>query len=435
MSLYKNARLDNRVDSLQFDLSNKSDKIQISLANAIRRVILADIPVVAIDRSSIEIEINSSPFHNDMLIRRLELTPIILEGARKYDFATLEMMIDVNNETDEIMSVYPSDFTFQGDISADQIVVSNKVLLLKLKPGQQIKLKALFVESTAHENGASFAPASVAIYTFGRDEKVVRQKLSTAEDKDEFLYREADKYYAKTKSDAPLVYHFTIESIGMMSPHQIFNQALIVLNEKLARLKNRVINGEDIEIVLSSDAFDGVDFNLKDEDDTLGNLLSSYLANIKGITFSGYDKPHPHENLVKIQVASDSAEQSVERCTTLFLQNIDGLTQYIEVMRKAWLKVKVKTISKKKVTKRVTEKREVDTEEVEKEEVVKKETKKKVVKKRAVKKKVVKKKETKKKVVKKKETKKKTTEKAKPKKVTIRRKVTKKKTTKGKPNE
>ena len=59
--------------TLKFTLSNN---IPIPMANAIRRVAIAEIPVIAIDYKDINMIANTSILHSDFLKDRIKLIPI-----------------------------------------------------------------------------------------------------------------------------------------------------------------------------------------------------------------------------------------------------------------------------------------------------------------------------------------------------------------------
>jgi len=65
-------------DSISFLLSD----VDVSMANALRRVMLAEVPTMAIDL--VEIEQNTSPLHDEYLSHRLGLIPLISHEVNEY---------------------------------------------------------------------------------------------------------------------------------------------------------------------------------------------------------------------------------------------------------------------------------------------------------------------------------------------------------------
>ena len=68
--MFKNIKQDD--DDLTFEIINKN--IKLALPNALRRIMIAEIPMIAIN--NIEMHSNTSMLHNGILTDRLLLVPI-----------------------------------------------------------------------------------------------------------------------------------------------------------------------------------------------------------------------------------------------------------------------------------------------------------------------------------------------------------------------
>lgn len=65
-------------DRLEFDLLN----VELPTANALRRIIIAEVPTMAID--IVEIQENSSALHDEMLAHRMGLIPLESQVADEF---------------------------------------------------------------------------------------------------------------------------------------------------------------------------------------------------------------------------------------------------------------------------------------------------------------------------------------------------------------
>ena len=99
-------------DLYKFTLSG----INISLANAIRRTILSDIPTLAFDgenKEHCQIEKNTGRLHNEILKHRLSCIPIHMKELDVLPWDYL-MELDVLNETDNMIYITTKDFKIKN---------------------------------------------------------------------------------------------------------------------------------------------------------------------------------------------------------------------------------------------------------------------------------------------------------------------------------
>ena len=95
---------------LTFTISN----INVSYANAIRRVILSDIPTVVFETSPHEknnsiFYVNTSKLNNEILKQRLSCIPIYIDDL-DMPLNDYHLDVDVKNNTDSIIYVTTKDF-------------------------------------------------------------------------------------------------------------------------------------------------------------------------------------------------------------------------------------------------------------------------------------------------------------------------------------
>ena len=105
---------------LTFTINN----INVSYANAIRRVILSEIPTVVFrtfphEKNDATFHINTSRLNNEILKQRLSCIPIHISDLNldldlDLDLADYLMEVDVNNTSDTIIYVTTADFKIKN---------------------------------------------------------------------------------------------------------------------------------------------------------------------------------------------------------------------------------------------------------------------------------------------------------------------------------
>ena len=157
----------------------------VALANALRRIIISEVPTLAI--SEIEVEKNTSSQHNWKLCERLGLIPLVGETEC---VATLDCEYDEEAEN----TIYSGDLVFENP---NVYPVMKDIPIVTLSKGQAIRLNSTCKTGIGKEH-AKWSPVSMA--TFVEDEEGIT---------------------------------LTIESVGQLSGKEIFSKAITILQKKL----------------------------------------------------------------------------------------------------------------------------------------------------------------------------------------------------------
>lgn len=313
----------------------------VSLANAIRRTLLTEIPVVCIRTENetlnqCRISVNTGRLHNEILKHRLSMIPI-----HETDLTRLpgkwELVVDVRNDTDEILYVTSGDFKLRrksakndnaqkdqkddseesggesgGEWMSEQEVrrifppcllpgdtepEANFVDFARLRPspnraagfpGEQLSLVADFSVARAKDN-AMFNVVSKSAYGCTLDVERKNAKLAelVARWKSEGLTEEeirfqvqnfevldAQRYFQEDSFD------FQVQTIGVYTNEDLVHMALRLLWKKFAVVEGekenlwaRVVDG-CVKVIRSPCTIPGCwDVLLEGEDDTFGRLL------------------------------------------------------------------------------------------------------------------------------------------------------------------
>ncbi len=329
--------------------------LNVSLANAVRRIILSEIPVVAIKTDTHEtnqcnITINTTRLHNEILKQRLSCIPVCM-GSDELEIlpGKYQLEVDKQNETDDIDFVTSEDFKIKNKTNGNYLTSDETKRIFppneltkcyidftRLRPkvgnnipGEHLKLSADFSISNAKED-PKFNVVSNCTYGFTPDmaraneewnsrEKVLRSKDTPQPDiefqKKNFYILDAQRYYIENS------YDFTIESVGAYSNRDIVKQAAMVLVEKYTSLI-KDIDADTITINTGETTIDNCyDILLRNEDYTLGKAIEFILYNKhyngdKTFTYCGFHKFHPHDtkSTIRVAFAKKSDKSMVKQC-------------------------------------------------------------------------------------------------------------------------
>lgn len=161
---------------MKFEASN----VSLPMMNSLRRVMMAEIPTLAIDL--VEIEENTSVLADEFIAHRLGLIPLHALGADKLmaqrdceceqycDRCSVRLSLHVKCTTDENMNVYARDLIVQseGDDRYPQRghpVINdpdgNGTLIIKLRKDQEVKLDCIAKKGIAKEHAKWMATTAV----------------------------------------------------------------------------------------------------------------------------------------------------------------------------------------------------------------------------------------------------------------------------------
>ena len=320
---------------LSFTLENTN----VSIANALRRVLLSDIESVVFDTDNDKINIheNTTRFHNEILKQRLGCVPIHIK-----DIAGIENLIfelNVINESDSIQYVTTKDFTIK-DIATDKYLTTEQtklilppnnltkeyVLFTRLRPkisndilGETISLKVKLKTATAKQDGMYNVVSTCA---FGNTEDKVEQHnqwQSISEDLeskglngDRIEYERKNWYTLQAKrhfiQDS---FDFKVESVGVYTNVELINMGCDNIIKRLDKIKEKC-DKEQLKLNKKSTAMENaVDVILQGEDYTIGKVIEfvlheQYYKKDQALSYVGFIKKHPHDDYSIIRMAFSS---------------------------------------------------------------------------------------------------------------------------------
>jgi DNA-directed RNA polymerase subunit L len=337
---------------LTFTLENTN----VSIANALRRVLLSDILCVVFDtdNDNINISKNTTRFHNEILKQRLGCIPVHIKDTEGIENLVIEL--NINNTSDSIQYVTSKDFTIK-DVGSDKnltdeqtkaIFPPNKiskeyVLFTRLRPkisndivGEEINLKIKLKTSTAKQDGMYNVVSTCA---FGNTEDRVEQHnqwQNISEDleskglnqsrieyeRKNWYTLQAKRYFIQDSFD------FKIETVGVYKNVELINMGCDNIIRRLDKIKEKCDN-EQLKLNKKTTAMENsVDVILQGEDYTIGKVIEfilheQYYKKDRELSYVGFIKKHPHDDYSVIRIAF-----SGEGDTTLNNANVYSMVKF-----------------------------------------------------------------------------------------------------------
>ena len=321
------------------------DKINVSLANSIRRTILSDIPTFVFrtcpySECKASITTNTSRLHNEILKQRLSCIPIHVTD-QEFPHKDYQLEINVTADSSEIRYVTTKDFKIKNkvngkyltDVKVREIFPPNEItgdfiefarLLPKMSEyseGEQLAMTCDLDIGTAKEDGAfnvvctcayqmTMDPSKVDEAWRIKEADLVKEGIATIGSEEMKAQRknwsllDAQRY---TKDDS---FDFVVETVGVYTNADIVSKAAQIMINKCTKFIRDIESGENHIIPTVSTIQNGFDIELKGEDYTLGKVLEFFMhdkhyAEDQTVTYCAFRKIHPHnpDSMIRVGFA------------------------------------------------------------------------------------------------------------------------------------
>jgi len=296
---------------LEFECAN----IHFSMANAIRRIMLANVQSVGFrsepyQNSDINIIENDTPLHNQIMAHRIAMIPINVPVPDKFNVDDYLFILKVINNTNIVKNITTEDFEIK-QISTNKFLSKENVkaffppdaitgdyaLITKLRPKYFVPFKTMSAEvisdmnkefksnsdspmnlnieakasiSSGSEN-SHYCPVACACYIntvdparaeIGLKEFIDKHNenakllnitpMDTEALKRRFDLTERSRYFYINDKEEPTVFTFKIESVGIIPPFIIFHRAINILKDKLNFFISNLINKNENVITIEN---------------------------------------------------------------------------------------------------------------------------------------------------------------------------------------
>lgn len=340
------------------------EDIDLAVVNAVRRIILAEVPNVGFafdpneEENGITIHANTCALHNEFLSHRLSLIPLCFdeEEVETFEPGKYRFVLRKKNTGQDAMPVTSNDFEIYDEdnvryesklknkvFPADPIT-KDHILITKLKPnlydaakGEEIDIECVATVNIAKEH-ARWSPVSKCTFFNVVDEKAAKEaeKYVPEGELNRFMTLERQRFFKKNKYDEPCAFEFHIDSECRLSPSYLFQKALSILRNQVEDFAKKI------------DTYDVVTMNgmhtisVTNYSHTLCNVIQSLIYNRNfrdkkpadnTLEFIGYHQSHPLDNKMLLKIKFKEVGASLQE---FIRDECAAITSYIENVEAMW---------------------------------------------------------------------------------------------------
>jgi DNA-directed RNA polymerase subunit L len=325
----------------------------LSYINGIRRTLLTDLPILGFvgeilddgTESTIDILINTGPLNNEILKNRICQIPICFKDTELDDTNEdeFEFELYMENTGNNILNVSSDDIIIKHKdiiktayykyLFPKDPISKNNILITRLRKNEKLHFIAKMHRNTARIH-AGFCPVSgVGYYFVPLTDKKIGDKIDQeGEMRVDEIYLERN--YKKNEYGEPTDVKFNFESVNNYSGEYLIKTSIHIIINKLEKIKNALKGENDDKKLLEFKAVNNTsyEFIFSEEDDTIGNILQSYIHNKyvrvqdKKCTYIGYVCVHPLQYTMNLRITLPLASKDAEYIEFLYnnITNIIG---------------------------------------------------------------------------------------------------------------
>ena len=342
--------------------------VNVSIANAVRRIMLAEIPIIVFrttphDKNMASITINTCRLNNELIKQRLSCIPIYITDI-DFDYQNYVLEVDKKNGSDTIEFITTADFkiknintgTYLTDAETHKIfppdlITGDYIDFVRLRPrisddiaGEHVKLTCKFdigwagqdsafniVSTCAYANTPN--PVKIKEAWILKEAELKKTGISTEElefAKKDWHFIDAKRIFLEDSFD------FIIESVGPFSNMSIMHKAIDIMLKKLENFKDKMQTEQEFVATSDSTIPNCYDITLKNEGYTLGKVIeyilySKYYGN--AVTYCGFRKPHPHIDISMIRIAFKEQTDKISAISYLTSSANEAIVCYQKLLK------------------------------------------------------------------------------------------------------
>jgi len=297
-------------------------KFPVTFVNAIRRILLTDIPTVVV--RDVQILENTTQLPHEMLKHRVEMLPVDVRPTDATTIRDAKIELHILPQSEGIRTIRTNDFTFES--SRPTILMNDRdtnapLLFLRVRPNESVHIKAkLAVETkTASQVCTASTLWHVDPVRAEEDKRIfVDQNGGSPAVFDNFYIQRS---YSRDDRGRPDWFDLDVESIGVIPAKELVKMATQILRKAVVDYVKEAT--DNIEKQKDNE----YRIQLDQGGHTVCALLQEIIYNKTDVDFVSYDIPHPLRNETVLRFHTLKTPDSVLSTAQTIVEEYCGIVE------------------------------------------------------------------------------------------------------------
>lgn len=243
-------------DNVDFILT----QVDLAMANSLRRIMMAEIPTLAID--SVEVETNTTVLADEFIAHRLGLIPLQSADIEQLEYCrdcfcedhcdkcSVVLTLQAIGESESTTNVYAKDLVIVSNLMGRNIghpIIQDKeangVLICKLRKGQELSMKCVAKKGISKEH-AKWGPAAAIEFEYDPwnrlkhtdywyEQDIAKEWPPSKNSEYEDPPNKDDAFDYKAKANT---FYMNVETVGSITTDQVVLRGIDTLQKKVASI-------------------------------------------------------------------------------------------------------------------------------------------------------------------------------------------------------